>query len=307
MKNITLISIILGIALMNTVFAETNYNKPQFTLEFNIYGSGAEIFLNDIPIYIHDTEGQTISQKPIPESIIDGENILTVKSYPLKNSSNGYEEGAYIEAIISVREKGEAIGNTKPIIQLKINPTQTEDKLLSGTISGPDNKSATIISHNKNMTVASRSSEIKSPFPRWAWQDGLSIDNTSENFEHLLEKYKEIWTALNNNDMGKTKSLYDPAAKEFSQAYYYNDNQHGHRIMNTGGLMGDDEWVLADIKQLIGKMKYKLNIYANGKIANIIDQDQRTPIVYLNTKVKALNIQKFGFYKNKSGEWIMIR
>lgn len=308
MKTLKLIILISGIAIMNAVFADTNYNKPLFTLEFNIYGTGAEIYLNDIPVYYHDAQGQTSSQKPIPESIIDGENILTIKSFPLKDDNNKYLDGAYIEAVISVREKDTPVNDNKTILQLKLNPTHQEDKLLDGSILTAGEKLPTIVSHSKSSTVAEHRTEIKSPFPHWAWQDGQDIDDSPDNYNSLLEKYKEIWDVVNSGDIEKIKSLYAPAAKEFAVAYHYNDEAQGHRIMNTGGLINDKTWGLGGIQVRIQKKKYHLNIYANGKLANIIDEKNKDSLItYLNKKVRMVNFQKFGFYKNKNNEWIMIR
>lgn len=302
-----LILLLTGIAIMNAVFADTLYEEPLFSLEFNIYGTGAEIRLNDTPVYYHDTQGQTSSQKPIPESIINGVNILTVKSFPLRDDNNQYLNGAYIEAIISVREKNAPINVNKVILQLKLNPTNPNNTLLEGTIPSAGDKDATILNNDSNQTIAERHTNIKSPFPRWAWQDGTNIVDSTQNYNSLLKKYKEIWMLLNNGDKDETKKIYDAAAEEFAIAYHYNDKEQGHRIMNTGGLINDEDWKLGSIDKFLDKFNYHLDIHSNGKIAQILDQKRRSPIVYLGRKAKIINIQKFGFYKNSSGEWIMIR
>jgi len=292
---------------MNAVLADDNYKNSIFYLEFNIYGAGAEIRLNDIPVYYHDAEGQISSQKPIPESIIDGENILTIRSFTFEEDGYKYKEGAYIEAIIFTRKKNTHLNDGQVILQLKLNPTNTDDKLLENTLSDYDDRKAVVLSHDEKQTVVQRSTNIKSPFPRWAWQDGQVIGDTPENLKSLFEVYKNIWSTLNSGEMDKIRELYDSAAQEFAGAYHYQDKKHGHRVMNTGGLVNDSDWGLADINKLIGKMKYKLDIYANGRVVQIIDQDNRTPIVYYNKNVKMLSVQKFGFYKDNTGEWIMIR
>jgi len=294
---------------MEAAHAETNYKQPVFFLEFNIYGTGAEIRLNDILVYRHKSQGKTSSQKPVPESIVDGENILTVRSFPLKNNNYEYQQGAYIEAIISVREKNASLNDGQIILQLKLNPGNAEDDLLENTLSEYGSEEAVVLVHNEKQTIAERRTNIKSPFPRWAWQDGQIIENTPENFKSLFAAYKKVWSTLNSGEMDKIYKLYDPAAQEFSSAYHYLDRKHGHRIMNTGGLVNDSDWGLADINKLISKRKYKINIYASGRIAQIIEltESKRSPIVYYNKNVKMLSVQKFGFYKNKAGEWIMIR
>jgi len=293
--------------MTNIACAETNYVEPVFSLEFNINGTGAEVRLNDIPILYHKSSGETTSQKPIPESIVDGVNTLKVRSFPLKKNNREYLAGSYIEAIISVREKDAPLNESKPLLQLKLNPANDELSLLENTISELGSGEAVVLEYDGKRIVAERGVSIKSPFPRWAWQDGQVIEDTPENFDSLLAVYKEIWEALNEGDKARVQALYDPAAQEFAIAYHYQDKKHGHRIMNTGGLINDDDWGLADINVLIDKMRYRLDVFANGKIVKIIDQDKRTPIVYYSKKVKMLNIQKFGFYKNKAGEWVMIR
>jgi len=293
---------------MNTVLADTDYKQPIFSLEFNIYGTGAEIKLNDIPVYYHETEGQTSSQKPIPESIIDGENSLVIRSFPLEENSNEYQQGAYIEAIISIREKDAPLNKNKTILQLRLSPTNDENKLLENTLAEYGDKKAVVLVHNEKQTMVERRTNISSPFLRWAWQDGQIIEDTEENFTGLIEVYKEIWNALNDGDINKVRDLYGPAAHEFAIAYHYKDKNHGHRIMNTGGLMKDDEWDLADINKLLARMAFNLNIYANGKLARIIDgKHRKSPILYIQKKSQNISFNKFSFYKNKAGEWIMIR
>lgn len=307
MKIIQFIYIAIGTLIMNAVISDTNYTHPLYSLEFKIYGTGAEIRLNDIPLLSHDAEGQTSAQKPIPESVINGENVLTIKSYPLKEDEYQYQNGAYIEATISVREKNAPINNSMPLLQLKLNPEFKPEKLLNGTIEELGNTNYSILKHDTKETLAQRSAEIITPYPRWAWQDGKTIENTQENFSSLLEVYKKIWNALNNGDIDKVKSYYSPAASEFATAYHYSDESEGHRIMNTGGLINDNDWKLGDLDKLLQKFDYRLDIFGNNKLVHIVDQKERSPIVYLNKHVKMLNIQTFGFYKNQNNEWVMIR
>jgi len=308
MKEIKLYIILMGMTMMNTVFADTNYSQPTFSLEFNIYGTGAEILLNDIPVYYHDDQGQTISQKPVPESIIDGVNVLTVRSFPLEDDGGQYQKDAHIEAIISVREKDGLPNEGKPLLQIRLNPANAKDHLLDGTIAEYGDNDAKVLQHSENETLAERRGSIKSPFPRWAWQDGEIIEDTPENFESLLAVYKQVWAALNDGDKARVRALYDPAAQEFASAYHYQDKKQGHRIMNTGGLINDDEWFLGNIDNFLAKRTYQIKIYGNGLLAGIVDDGRgKSPIMYLNKKVRMVSYQKFGFYKNKAGEWVMIR
>lgn len=233
---------------------------------------------------------------------------MTIKSFPLKENDYQYQNGAYIEAIISVREKDGPMNSSQPLLQLKINPTNKEGKLFDGTIEKYGNKDYSILSHTDKETTAQRTAEIATPFPRWAWQDGIGIENSEDNFNSLLKSYKEIWNALSQGDINQVKSLYTPAAQEFAAAYHYKDENEGHRIMNTGGMINESEWTLGDIEKFLQKREYVMNIYANGLLAEIIDtKDNKSPIMYLNSSDRIISFQKFSFYKNQNNEWVMIR
>jgi len=292
---------------MSTAIADKNYENPIFVLEFTIFGSGADVRLNDIPALHHDASGKTKSEKPVPEFIIDGINTLTIKSFPTTDDNNEYREGAIIDITLSVRERDGNPSTNNPVLHLRLNPTNKNDELFAGSSQELGETNPRLISHTDTESIVERDISIKSPFPRWAWQDGKNIENTKENYESLLAYYKELWDALNTGDLNSIYMHYDPAAEEFASAYHHDDKKSGHRIMNTGGLINDGDWKLGLISNFLKKFQYKIDIYANGKLAKIIDQKNRSPIVYLGRKAKIINIQKFGFYKNKQNEWVMIR
>ncbi|MDH5445587.1 MAG: hypothetical protein OEY52_08505 [Gammaproteobacteria bacterium] len=294
--------------MMNAVIADTDYKQPIYSIEFNIYGTGAVIKLNDIPVHVNEATGQTSAEKPVPESIVDGKNILAIKTFPLEEDGGKYQPGAYAEAVLSIREKDAPLNQNKPLLQIKVNPTESEEKIFYGTIRETGDSEPKLLSHSEKSLVAGRAVNISSPFPRWAWQDGQKIEKTKDEFISLVKKYKEVWEALKSENMTRIKSFYDPAAKEFAKAYHYDDISQGHKIMNTGGMIEESDWVLGDINKFLKKRKYTIKVYANGKMAEVVDtQDYKSPIMYLNPKTRLISFQKFGFYKNQKGEWVMIR
>jgi hypothetical protein len=163
--------------------------------------------------------------------------------------------------------------------------------------------------HDETEVVVRRSVEIDSPFPRWAWQDGRKIEDNEENLQSLLEKYKHIYDALSSEDLEETKKIYAIAAQEYATAYHHDDPEAGHHIMNTGGKFGNSEWKLGDIYTLVKKdMQFQLDIYGNGRLARLLNhRGEEAIIVYLNKEARMTSRQKFGFYKNKDGEWVMVR
>lgn len=297
----------LGLIAMILPKAAFGYEKPIFYLQFDIARAEVEILLNDIPVLHHDTPGLTSSEKPVPESVVNGENILRLIVSPLEDGENLFEEKSAVEASLIVRERNSSLDKYKTLVHINLKPTSDAGQSLSSSSVDAGEGPVKVVIFGPDKIVVERSVDIESPFPRWAWQDGSVIENNHENFESLLDEYRAIHLALSSGDKNQVKGLYEKAAKEFAAAYHYDDAEQGHRIINTGSLMNSEEWVLADISKLIASMGYDMKIYANGRMASLVDQDGRTPIVYLNTKVKMLNIQKFSFYKDKKNNWIMIR
>ena len=152
--------------------------------------------------------------------------------------------------------------------------------------------------------IATRNSlPVQSNYPRWAWQDGQTIKDTPENYNSLLEAYREIYEAFERKDREKLLKLHAARSKEYAIAYYLNGVEAGHDFMNTGRILEKP-----DTKLLQFHTNHSmLDVFSNGKMARIIDISQYHPIVFRNTENGLLHRLKFGFYKNKAGKWIMIR
>ncbi len=284
------------------------YSNPVYYLQYTVRGTGVEISLNDIPILTNKNSGTTESQKPVPESIIDGKNTLSIKTFPLNADNDAYPSNAYVDAVIVINENNGPTSDAKPVVQLRLNPGLEKNELLNGTETDTGANDFKIIHNVDNTIIAERSVDIKSPYPEWVWQKGKLISDNSDNYESLLRKYLEIYDALKSEDLSKIHPLYSFAAQEYANAYNYLDPEQGYRIMGTDSFVGDPDWVLGDTTQLVKNMPFHLHIYANGKLASIIDNKHgKEPIIYIEKGTKNVAFQKFGFYKNSADEWIMIR
>lgn len=279
---------------------------PVFSIQYTISGTGVEIRLNDIPVISTDSKSTTISEKKVPESIIDGKNTIMIRTFPLEEHGNKHNTDASVDATLVIHEKDTPVSKGQPLLHLRLNPANSENNLMDGS-NAEYGEAPLVFSHSNTQSIAGRQVTIQSPFPRWAWQDGQIIENTAENYASLLEKHKEIWAVLEQENKEKIFSIYAPAAKEFATAYHYENIESGHRLMDTGNFFGKQDWQLGDITQVLETGEYHLLIHANGLMAKIIDKYHKSPIVYLNPESELLSFQKFGFYKNKNGEWVMIR
>ena len=129
-----------------------------FSFKFDIYGTGAVLYLNDVEMYESKSQGQTISefmtQKPVP-----GLNVLRIKSFPLEKDGNQYREEAHVEVTISRRdESGPTIKNI-PVLQLKLNPTLTKENLFQGSKAEFGDKPV-ILQQTEQQIIVSRTGNI---------------------------------------------------------------------------------------------------------------------------------------------------
>ncbi len=303
-----ILAILMSIITMQPSYAVNTLQNPVYYLDYSVSGTGAEIRLNDIPILYKDEKGTTTSTKPIPEYIIDGKNVLTIKTFPLEEYGNQYKENASVEAKITVNERNGPLSASTVVLPLHVHPSTDKEHILSSNIEKAEYSQPSLIEFGDNEIVAARSVYIDSPYPRWAWQDGVSIEDNKENYDSLLKKYKEIHAALNNKDMDLVHQTYKAAAIEYALSYNYDDVQHGYRIMNAGGYINEEGWVLGDINMGLANMEFHFKIFANGKLAQLVDPDNEPSLIlYLNFDDDMVSFQTFKFYKNEAGEWTLIR
>lgn len=284
-------------------------DKPIFYLKFNNANADLEVRLNDIPVLELDSPGTTTSEKPVPENILDGENTLSVSVKPLEEGTTLSDTALAIDVSLIAREKGAPLDKYRTIIDIKIDTSEEPERILSRSHEKYGKSPPEIVKSEEKELRVQRPADIDSPFPRWAWQDGKTIVENDNNYNTIIEEYKNVYDALNSKEIDKIRSVYEEAAREFAAAYHYDDPMHGHRIMDTGSLAMDDDWALGNIQKLFDKnVPFYLDIYAKGKLARLVNERETEAfIVFYNKKLSLYSYQKFGFYKTKDGDWIMIR
>lgn len=144
------------------------------------------------------------------------------------------------------------------------------------------------------------SGEIKSPFPRWCWQDGKKIEDNQQTYDSLLAVYQELYDAMKAKDTNVVKAFYSDRAEEIAIAYGVED---GHKKLSTAKDMLDPE---LDLYAFHTKGVF-LDVIGNGKLARIKTDSNIQPIFFYDKKVRQLHLYKFAFYLDKNGKWIMIR
>ncbi len=314
-----LLPFILGITFMTNTKA-IEYKHPEFTLQVTITGVGADIRLNDISIEFEKFNGNSTTTYDVNQYVIAGENKLKIITFPFlgetpeDGQSEKYHSEAEIKVAFYVNEKNEP--NRKRLLsQIHFLPSLNKDtdgdlsQLIESIDSVKFNKKSQSLSFprvtfNQQIIATRNTIKVQKNYPRWAWQDGLSIENTSENLNTLTAFYRKIHSAYQESDRDKLYSIHNDAAKEYSLAYYLLGGvKEGHLFLGTADILNDPNAKLYNFF-MDGT---KLDIFADGKLARIIDIDQYHPVHFDHKTLDITCKLKFAFYKNKQNKWIMIR
>ena len=289
---------IKGLVMVNTA-----NSSPYFGVDIDLHNVGVDIRVNDIPTYFDYTKGQLTVEIPVPESIIDGLNKLSLSAF-LPINTKEYEDGAYATATLFQQDLSSEASNKVKLLSVMLR--MNGGKVFAEIEDYANNqKSSPTVSLSKNKSVSIElSTTIKSPFPKWVWQDGLPIKNNQTNFNSLMNTYKEIHSTLKIKNIKKLERHYAMRAKEIAIAYNLTGENEGLKKLSVGKDMMDQSLELYDLR--IDDMN--LEVLANGKLARIRDdQFNAQPIFYYDNKADLLHIYKFMFYLNKDNQWIMIR
>ena len=297
-----------------------DYKQPEFTLKLTITGVGVDIRLNDISIEFEKYSGHSTMTYDVNSSIIAGINELQVVTFPFFNKiwsegqTKAYHEEAEVTAALYVNEQDDS-DNKMLLSQIHLRPGLPLDKAASESIPIDglgdvmlDKKKQPLsfpgLVINQQIIATRKSLPVQGNVPRWAWQDGQIIEDTQENHDGLLAAYREIYEAYENKDREKLLTLHAPRSAEYAIAFYLDGGvDAGHELLNTGKRLDDADAKLSEFLVQGGKF----DIYANGRMARIIDAAEYHPFVFLHKTMDIIYTMKFGFYKNKEGQWLMIR
>ncbi|TQV85882.1 hypothetical protein [Aliikangiella coralliicola] len=280
---------------------------PFYGVDVDLHNVGVDVRVNDIPVYFDYTKGQLTVEVPTPESIIDGLNNLSLNIFLPYDEQSGdqtseYENGAY--ATITLFEQDLSKNNSKrQLVSATLKLTEAGViAQLDDHIKNEQTTPKVVLTEEKSASVEI-TTQIKSPFPKWAWQDGQQIENNKENFNSLLEVYKNIHSTLKAKDLGKLKSLYRVRAKEIAIAYGLSNEEEGQKKLSTGEDMQNVSLELNDL--FLDGMTFEVS--ANGKLARIKNYLNAQPIFYYDPKSRLFHLYKFMFFLDKNNQWVMIR
>ena len=320
--------IIFSVVFMNNIQAATDtfeYKKRIYSVKISYVGTGAEFRINDIPFYIENFSGQVDTEIPVSDKIVQGINELSIIAFPSSDEEDddSMEEWEYedarVEATLFVREYDAQDDNRQMLTHIKLYPARKPEvaAIESMIIDGQETPLLDYKSkprqfpnakYHKQIVISRNTLEIKTPFPRWEWQDGQIIEDTEENYKSLLEAYRKEYVIHQNQDFPALKESTKKLAETLMLVKYNNDIDKAYDSLNLEESWKSEEQELFEFieGERSKTLGLKLEIVANGKLARIIDDDSIQPIMYIVKKAKMMIKYKFLFYKNKQGEWIYV-
>jgi len=301
-KNAFILIFIIKGLIMSSIANSTAY----FGVDIDLHNVAVDIRVNDIPAYFDEKKGQLSVEIASPESIVDGLNSLSLSvflPYDSNERSLKFEEGAYATVTLFQQDLGVTNSEKNKLISATLK-LEGDGVLAMVENHITKEKSTPEISLSKeSKAFIEVTTQIKSPFPRWAWQDGKTIEDNKENYDSLLEAYKDIHSAMKTKDLNKVQNLYSLRAKEIASAYGLADESAGQEKLSTGKDMVNPNLELYEFHT----DGMTLNIIGNGRLARIVDMDNDQPILFYEPKADLVHLYKFMFYLNKDNQWIMIR
>lgn len=323
---LTIYFIISGMGIMSDIQAVTDtseYKKPYYTVQISYAGTGSEYRLNDIPFYLENFEGQVDTEIPVGDKMIQGINTLSIIAFPYSEGKGSLpdwtHEDARVEATLYVREKDAPKVSRKMLTHVKLHPAR--DPRVAGSESMVVNEQALPMLdykskprqfpntvYHKQIVISRKTHPIKSPFPRWEWEDGEVIKETEENYKSLLEAYRKQYVIHQKQDLVALKTSCRKLAETQKLINNYDNIEKAYEMLNLEESWKSEEQELFDFIEgdRAKKLRLKLDIVANGKLARIVNDDSIQPVMYIVKKARVMVKYKYLFYKNKNGEWVYI-
>ena len=305
--------------------AINNFKKPYYTIYFTAVNLGVEIRLNDIPVYSEGNTHKMSLELPASEYIIDGINELKVITYTAFDDdgklTDDYLDFSEITVGLYVREDGSPDSERVLISEATIYPSkayQEENKSIVlnpksldvDTASPSVQKDAKVLdyplygNYKKQVVSTWKTTPINSPFPRWEWQDGQTIPDNQETYDSLLKEYHKLFDAYKNKDLAALKAINQHRSHEMAISYHLENDDAGFEYTSVAKYLNHPD---AELYKEVATQNSTLVVFADGKMATIQTSARTEPVVFVDYEDGIIHKIFNYWYKNKDGEWILIR
>lgn len=141
------------------------------------------------------------------------------------------------------------------------------------------------------------------PFPAWRWLQTPPIQFTREDQERLMSAIVDIWQTMANKNIERFKQLLREKSDETRHARYQTMQQREAELSSQfEQLFTEEELQPLDLDDI------EIIAYAERRLLRVLDSTTReSPIFFLDKEKQLATYLDLIFYKNLSGDWILIR
>ena len=310
---------------MKQTIAAPDFKKPYYTIYFTAVNLGVEIRLNDIPVTNIENTNKMSLELPASEYIVNGINELKVITFPPfddeDEQADNYYDFAEITVGLYVREDGSPDSERVLISEATIYPSKAYQEGSKAIIINPKSldtdassptvqKEAKILNfpfygnYKKQVVSIWKTTPINTPFPRWEWQDGQTIPDNQETYDSLLKEYQRLFNAFKNKDLAALKSINQHRSHELALSYHLESDDAGFDYTAIQKYINHPN---AELYKELDTENTRLVTMADGRMVSIQAAGGQEPVIFLDYEDEIIHNIQTKWYKNKNGEWILIR
>jgi len=330
-KIITLLFILVSNLLVNVAKADDTMltEKPYFTLRIETKNTLYLAKVNGVVVFDDNSNGNMlIAEKPVNYYMQTGLNTISFELFPKREDEF---DSANITLSLYVN-KDEAPESEKKLISSinfngkyykkgnAIKLSMPEVKLDSKNNFKKSNDGDVIVDKAKlkpgvimpGTIIISQSFSLATPFPKWGFLDGESIDfplSYSEYTEqmdlwdgkvvnHLYEEYNKIYKLLSERDLDKVMNLFKERNEEYDIAMYYSKGTYDKKLRKA--LSSDLDKYTLKLRSIDQAIPYISDDKKLLKLGNV------GMIYFVNDEETSFTNYEILFYK-KDGKWVISR
>lgn len=256
---------------------------PYYLVDFNSSICNFEIYINDMPAFIHDEGGSIASHYPINHFILgSGQQNIKLKVLPLKGETN-LREDAFLK--IKVHFYDSATNNYDALTE--VFKFETPD------LSKP------------NLPIIELDAKFiaEVPYKIKGWKESLVFKDVVNIKDSIISFYNQIHQYMKLEDVDNLSRLMKTRFNEMDTSMYIRGADNKNELKDLFKNIKSGELVLEDFP------KYpKIIIYGDGKVINVVREDNNPIIHYVNKKTnEEFSLPLFIHKKAKDLDFEIIR
>jgi len=248
--------------------------RPYFTLKLNTNNVAYDVRMNDIPLANDSFDVET--ELPLNLCTISGQNEISVKIKDDLLENSVIEIGVFVREIDAHYTSGIQISNIKAGVFKEALVTKEIGAYLGSDLTAeleylePENEK------EHGHYLITRGINLKTPFPRWLWQDANQLPANESTFNALLALYGEFHGLLKSRNVKAIEESMAYSLRDYMAAYFVPDYQQAIDDFYVSKIVVDPEMKLMGVDT----SKIILQVFANGRMARFLGEDGESPIMF---------------------------